>query len=83
MDWLEDKTPFNDLQFEALLTSTRSISHDYSKNILLAKISSILIKQGKIEEALSCAQGISNDKVKNEALSNISSEMAKQGKHEE
>ena len=78
-DWLADKTPFSELQFEVLQACATGISSDYLKSSALKDISAELAKQGKLEEALACATGISDDYLKSSALKDISAELAKQG----
>ena len=89
-NWLSEKGPYNDNQFEVLLTCARSISVDHRKSLALRDISTELAKQGKVEEAasamqeaLTCARGISDDYWKSSALKDISTELAKLGKAEE
>ncbi|MCE2711473.1 MAG: NACHT domain-containing protein, partial [Cryomorphaceae bacterium] len=89
-DWLADKTPFSELQFEVLQACATGISSDYRKSSALKDISAELAKQGKLEEAasamqqaLACATGISDDYLKSSALKDISAELAKHCKLEE
>jgi hypothetical protein len=89
-DWLPEKGPYSDKQFEVLLTCALGISNKSYKSSVLSGISSELAKQGKFEEtasamqeALTCARGISDEKKKSSALLDVSSELAKQGKVEE
>jgi tetratricopeptide (TPR) repeat protein len=88
-DWIKEKGPFIDTQFDVLLECARS-SDGWSKSSALKDIYTELAKQGKIEEAasvmqeaLECARGISKESNKSFALINISTELAKQGKIEE
>ncbi|MFM7589490.1 MAG: hypothetical protein ACKO55_10295, partial [Bacteroidota bacterium] len=90
IDWITDKGPYNDLQFEVLITCAKGISDDSDKSRALEYISTELSKQGKVEEAASAiqealtyARGISSDTAKSRALKDISTELAKQGKVEE
>lgn len=89
-DWLNDKAPFNDLQFEVLKKCADIISYDIGKSIALAEISTELIKQSKIDEGTASmkeaqlfADGMKNDIDKFNVFSTISIELAKQGKVEE
>jgi hypothetical protein len=89
-EWLSEKGPFSDLQFEVLLACARGISDGAGKSSVLADISTELAKQGKVDEAasamqeaLTCARGISYDYWKSRALTDISTELAKQGKADE
>ncbi len=89
-DWLLEKGPYSNLQFEVLLECARGVSHDFSKISSLAEISNELAKQGKVgeaasamQEALACARGISDDYWKGRAIEAISIELAKQGKVDE
>jgi len=88
-EWLSEKGPYSDLQFDILITCAKGISDDSDKSRALSDISTELAKQGKVEEAasamqeaLTCARGISDDYRKSRALSDISTELAKQGKVE-
>ncbi|MFM7699580.1 MAG: hypothetical protein ACKO7V_02180, partial [Bacteroidota bacterium] len=88
-DWITEKGPYSDLQFEVLITCARGISDESDKSHALSHISTELSKQGKVEEAasamqeaLTCARGISGWE-KSMALRGISTELAKQGKVEE
>jgi tetratricopeptide (TPR) repeat protein len=90
-DWITPKGPYNDNQFEVLLTCARGIS-DMFESVLpaLATISTELAKQGKSEEAdsamqesIECARGMSDGYWKSSVLKDISTELAKQGKSEE
>ena len=90
IDWITDNGPYNDLQFEVLITCARGISDESDKSSALKDISTELAKQGKVEEAASAIQealtyamGISDDYLKSRALEDISTELAKQGKVEE
>ena len=90
IDWLPEKGPYNDLQFEVLLECASGISDDSAKSSTLIDISTELAKQGKVEEgasamqeALACAMGISDDYWKSSALKEIFIELAKQGKVDE
>ena len=78
-DWIKEKGPYTDLQFEVLLECARGISDDNVKSRALNNISAELAKQGKIEAALECARGISDDGNKSSVLTEISAELAKQG----
>ncbi|MDP4596320.1 MAG: NACHT domain-containing protein, partial [Crocinitomicaceae bacterium] len=89
-DWLSEKGPYNDSQFEVLLSCARGISDEYDKSSALKDISAELAKQGKVEDAgsalqkaLTCATGISDESNKSSALKDISAELAKQGKVED
>ncbi len=83
IDWLPEKGPYNDLQFEVLLECASGISDDSAKISALKDISTELAKQGKVDEALACASGISDDYLKRSPLKDISTELAKQGKVDE
>jgi hypothetical protein len=90
-DWIKEKGPYTDLQFEVLFECARGISsNDYDKSSALKEISAELAKQVKTEEAasamqeaLTCARGISNDYLKSCVLKDISADLAKEGKTEE
>ena len=82
-DWLTEKGPYRNTQFEILFECARGISDDMQKSRALSNISGELAKQGKIDEALECAQGISDDWEKESVLRDISGELAKQGKIDE
>jgi hypothetical protein len=89
-EWLSEKGPLSDLQFEVLLACARGISDGADKSRALAAISTEQAKQGKVDEAasamqeaLTCARGISDDYWKSHALTDISTELAKQGKVDE
>ena len=89
-DWLDEKGPYSDLQWEVLKACARGISDGYSRILDLGSISAELTKQGHLEEAasltqeaLACARGISSDYMKSKALVAISGELAKQSHLEE
>jgi len=89
-DWLSEKGPYRNTQFEILFECARGISNEEEKSNALSDISGELAKQGKIDkaasvmqEALECARGINNEKEKSNALSDISGELTKQGKIDE
>jgi len=93
-DWITEKGPYSDLQFEVLNTCARGISDEKRKPGALKDISTELAKQGKFDEAssamqesLNCARSISEDSMgpqeKSRVLRNISTELYKQGKFDE
>jgi hypothetical protein len=76
MEWIYEKGPFSDKQFEVLLGCVRDVTDDYWQCSAIKDISINLAKQGKIAEALECAQDISYDWEKSNALNIISVELA-------
>ena len=61
----------------------KGISHEIVKSIALKDISTVLAKEGKVDEALECAKGINSNYKKFSALKNISTELSKQSKVDE
>ncbi|MFM9076071.1 MAG: hypothetical protein ACKORJ_10990, partial [Bacteroidota bacterium] len=55
-DWIEEKGPYNELQFQVILECARGISSDRATSRALAAICTKLAKQGKVEEAASAMQ---------------------------
>ena len=89
-DWIKEKGPFSDLQFQVLMECTRGINYYSKKSSALKNISTEMAKQGKLVEtasvmleALECALFIDDNVDKSGALNEISTELAKQGKVEE
>jgi hypothetical protein len=82
-EWIGEKGPYSDSQFEVLKQAALCISDESEKSSALKDISTELAKQGHVEEALACARGISEESDKSFALMDISIELAKQGKFEE
>ncbi len=89
-DWLLEKGPYNDIQFQVLLASARAISDVWGKSDAMKDISIELAKQGKLDEAasalqeaLAIARGISDDYWESISVGAISTELAKQGKLDE
>jgi tetratricopeptide (TPR) repeat protein len=88
-DWILDKGPYGDKQFEVLFECVRIINDVYQRSSLLAAISTELSKQRKlelvsstIEEAIECARSISEEADKSRAWKKISIELTKQNKLE-
>jgi hypothetical protein len=81
-DWLSEKVPYTDVQFEVLLACAPGISDEWVKSRTLASIATQLAHQGNQEAALTTAQGISDKSSKSSALASIATQLAHQGNHE-
>jgi tetratricopeptide (TPR) repeat protein len=89
-DWIAQKGPYTDQQFQVLTECARGISSDRAKSSALKEIAVELSKQGQVEESasvmqesLAIARGISYDWDKSYALKDIAVELSKQGQVEE
>ena len=60
-DWIKEKGPYNELEFQTLLEFARGLGSDSIKNRALESISCELAKQGKFEAALEWIQDISTE----------------------
>ncbi len=83
-NWISEMGPFTDVQFEIFHVWVREINDFGWKFNLLNDIIVELIKQGKVNEALTYARGISDEiGQSSRALTSVSEALAKQGKVKE
>ena len=90
-EWINEKGPYTETQFEVLIQSAQCISNNYFKSYAFKNISAELAKQGKqeqaakvIEQALHTAQDLNEgwDWERCSAFQEISTELVKQGNRE-
>jgi len=81
--FIQGKFEYADLMINKAIEYSRYINEDFFMTSVHVKISTGLVKQVKIEEAMKYAQGISIDFHKILALNEISTELFKQMKFEE
>jgi tetratricopeptide (TPR) repeat protein len=88
-EWISEKGPYSNLQFEVLLECAGCIIDNEKKSRALAVISIEQSNHGMADEATStmqqsffCARSIVKDEYKCRALADISTELSKQGKIE-
>jgi tetratricopeptide (TPR) repeat protein len=83
VEWIKERGPYSDLQFEVLWTCAQLISLERAKSMVLSTISGILAKQDKIEKALQCARDISHNSDLSSVFLHIYISLNKKGKIEE
>jgi hypothetical protein len=82
-EWIGQKGPYSDLEFEVLLECVRCINNKREKTNVQKSISIELAMQGKIKDSLDCVMNINEDHDLNNFLIDISIRLAKIGKIEE
>ncbi len=78
-DWIEEKSPFSELQFDVLINCSNIILIDFDKNKVIKLISIELVRQWKSKKALEIVRSLNDDLEKINILAIISSEFFKQG----
>ncbi|MFD3393417.1 NACHT domain-containing protein [Aquirufa sp. OSTEICH-129V] len=82
-DWISEKGPYDQNQYNVLLESANGINNPRNKNNNLMGIANALSKQGIINKALECLNCITEEFHKINILGNIAKEVLIQGNHEE
>ena len=89
-EWIEEKGPYTDLQFNVMVECARGISYNSQKSSALKNIAMELYKQGKVQESssvihesLNIIRETSNGRQKSDALKDIAVELSNLGKVQE